>query len=170
MFFPHYAEIEIERREPSGSIELLEKVSKERISLMAERIVLKNSMQKKKTITTKTKHKIKKLNEFDEIKKSLEGFLVMWNEWREFYLDAGPMRIKTKSQATVIENVMKFVKDNKLDLYIFIGTIHKAFEKRRVNPPFQFAMGDIALENYERLYEDVMSDLDKRKYQDEALG
>jgi len=135
---------------------------------MAERIVLKNSMSKKKKVTKATINKIKKLEEFDARLKALDDFLEVWNKWRELY-DLKAVKIKTAGQATSIEKSLAFVKEHDLDLNIFIGTIHRAYFYKRYNPSFAQGYADYSLEFYDKFFDDVVGDIEEENYMDEAL-
>ena len=167
MFYPHYAQMFIERDEPELDVGSQKAIVRKRFAALAERIVIKDDLKKvkKKNIVYK---KIRDLHETDVRERSIEDFLEIWNRWRRFYFDVKDMKAKTKTQITTIENIIEMPEQNKLNLNMLIATTHKAYEKRRFRPNFN-AVLSYGLEYYEEFYEEIMADIDRRNYEDEAL-
>lgn len=99
--------------------------------------------------------------------RTVKDFMVQWNYWREFYFDLGPIQPKTKAQLTVIEDAIEFANKNDLKLPILIGAVHKAYLKRNFRPSYNVIVA-YGLEYYDRYYDDIISDLDRKEYEDAA--
>lgn len=164
MFYPNYAEIGIIRSEPQT---VDEEVVRKKISYIAERVVTK-SFLKGKTIKKKTVKKIRRLEQTDERRKSLQPFMAKWNYWRQFYFDVGPNKLKTPSQMGAVENIIEMSKENNLNLDVLLACVHKAYCWGKLRPTFTTVLSR-GIEFYERHYEDVLADIDKQNYEDEAL-
>jgi predicted HTH transcriptional regulator len=167
MFYPHYSEIEITRAEPENVDGELEDIVKERISFIAERVVT-SSFLKGKKIKKQTQNKIRKLEERDARKKSLESFMERWNYWRRFYFDIGPNTLKTTSQMGAVENIIKMAKENNLNLDMLIASVHKGYAWGKLRPTFTTVLSK-GVDLYDQYYEDVLADIDNRSYEDEAI-
>ncbi len=166
MFVSHLAVVDIKRIEPSN-LDLdgiVNKVLLERESL-AERIIISSWVngdnRKAKKVISK---KISEIDSLIERKQFVSQFMEIWNYWRMFYFDLNPIRPKTKSQLTQIENAVNLVKEKDLQLNLVIACTHKAFVWRKVNPAFHNLI-NAGLEKYDQYIDDVMVDID-RSYRD----
>lgn len=158
-FFSHTAKIQITRREP----DFITKDHIDRVLALHDRACMKvlfldRLKEAKNEEKRNLRERIDNLSEFIEI----------WNTWRDFYFDAEPIQIKTKAQATVCEKIVELVEAKGYNLAIFIACTHKAFQKRKFRPGFSdnLAHGE---EHYERLYEDVLVDIERKSYEESAL-
>lgn len=97
----------------------------------------------------------------------LSEFLEYWNSWRDFYFDAKPIAIKTKSQLTTCENIVKKIEEQNYNMTLFIACVHKGFQHRKFRPEFTAALhyGD---EYYEKFYDAVLGDIQLKEYENNA--
>jgi len=166
-FFPHLAEIGIERDEPDVDADAEAKIIRRKNSLLAEQIVARDMIKNRKK-NPKASERIRARLEFDERLQSAKKFVDLWNYWRMFYLDAGPIYPKSKGQLTCIENIIEMAEKNGLSLSMLIATTHKAFCWRRFNPGFTDVLSR-GLEYYDTLIDDVAADIDRSDYELRAL-
>jgi len=167
MFFPHLAEIKLVRDEPTIILSKRIELAKRRNAVLAERIVVGDYLKSPKKNKDSTE-RIRKLIEFDQRFDSTRSFMGIWNNWRYFYFERSPIMPKNKGQLTCIENILDLVKENDMDLNIFVGTVHCAHLKRRFMPGFSTALA-YGTDCYEKMYGKVMSDLDRVEYESGAL-
>lgn len=133
---------------------------------IVSRAVLKAPVDRNKK--SRADDKIRKAVEFDERLKHVKAFMEQWNRWRAFYLDLPPIHLKNSGQITVIEKAIDFCETHGFRLTMMIAVIHKAHEKRTMRPNFN----SIALygeEHYEKLYDDVIGDLDEADFDRKSL-
>jgi len=168
MFYPHLAEIDIERDEPAIDPKREARIVSHRNAILAEQIVTKDLIRKRKK-TSKVSEKVRALLEFDERFKSARHFMELWNFWREFYFDVGPIHPKNKSQLTCIEKIIEMAGDKKMNLSVLIGATHKAYVWRKVRPGFSETLSKGA-DHYENYSDQVSADLDRREYEEGALS
>ena len=169
MFYPHFSDYTVRRTEPQGlNIEVATAAAKKRNMRVAERMLYRSMMGKKKSREKDIHKKIQKGNEFDERLKTTAEFMVIWNRWRAFYLDLGPIQPKMSAQLTAIESALDIAKSNSFNLSVFIAAIHREFKRRKVNPGFNDLVR-YGEEHYHKHYSGVVADLDDLEYQEEAM-
>lgn len=100
--------------------------------------------------------------------KTIQSFLVLWNEWREHYFDLGPVSPKNRGQLTAIENAIEFCNENNMNLSVLIGCVHRAYLKRTFRPNYT-AVVLYGAELYDRFASKVEADMAKEN-QEEASG
>lgn len=115
----------------------------------------------------KAEEKIRQLIEFDERMRNVKEFMNEWNRWRKFYFDLPPTMPKNKAHMTIIENSLTFATENNLNLPILLGTIHKAYQKRKFMPAYTEICAH-GLAHYARYSDDVVADLDRAEYEAKA--
>lgn len=141
-----------------------------RFAALAKQIVLRDAITKPKDNQKRKKahEKIRKLVEFDERKKHVSDFLVMWNRWRDFYFQLPPVDVKTPGQVTTIENAIDFAKENNMDLNLLIACVHRAYSKRlKLKPGFSEIISR-GIEHWQ-LYDDVIADIEKEEFERKSL-
>lgn len=172
MFAVHLSEISILRREPPKDFDT-EKAER-KLSIFFRESVL--DIISKDILTAapdpkrkkKAQKKIEESIETDERKKSVASFLEEWNEWRDFYLKAGPITLKTKGQLTLIEDAIEFCNVNKYKINMMVACVHRAYVGYKHNPNFD-AVIRRGEELYEKNYDLVEADIDREEYQERAL-
>ena len=116
----------------------------------------------------KAKKKIIDMVETEERKKSVSSFLREWNWWRDFYHKLPPVEIKTKSQLTMIENIIEFCNSNDYKINMMIACVQRAYVKYKFKPGF-----DVILKRGEELYDYhydlVEADVDREDYEERAI-
>lgn len=157
------------RAEPQGiDLEAEIRRAKKRNTAIAEKVVFRFLMDKKKIRETQANKAIQKENEFDVRLRSVSEFMSLWNRWRAFYLGLGSIQPKTSSQLTAIENAIDIANANSFKLTVFIAAIHREFKRRNVNPGFHDLVR-FGEEHYHKHFNGVIADLDDVSYQEEAL-
>lgn len=168
MFFPHFASINTKRQAPGVVTNRMSAKLRERNEDFVTGIVmnswLRGDFAKSKKSVEK---KISDISEIEIRSESARDFMEKWNFWRKFYFDLSPISPKTKSQLTQIEKIVLLSKSEDLRLTMLIGTVHKAFVWRKVNPGFQDILFK-GLEYYERFHDIVISDIDSSNYMENA--
>lgn len=169
---PHLAQVEIARREPDADFdaEKAHEILVERFARVAERIVAKGLLHK--TPTQKevklTASRIRKQIEFEARIKSVQFFLDLWNEWREFYFDLPPMTLKNAGQITTVENCIVHAKRHGLHLGMLLGCIHRAYVGRKIRPHFNVILTH-GEEIYEEQYDKLEADISERSYLESSM-
>jgi len=153
MFYPHLAEIKITRDEPN-SVGVVKSVSNFATDIVT-RDLLKNPKKK-----SDYKKKLARLLEYDQRYATAKKFMEQWNEWRDFYLDVGPIKPKTRGQLTSIENIIEMAKENDLNLNLLIATTHRAYKRRKFRPGFSAVIAD-GIDNYELHHDKVIADVER---------
>lgn len=169
----HLCEISVLRREPPKDYDT-EKAERKlslyfrttALEIISKDILMAAPDPKKKK---KAQKKIEDMIETDARKRSVASFLLEWNEWREFYLKAGPIVLKTKGQLTLIEDAIEFCNVNKFKTNMMIACVHRAYVGYKHNPNFD-AVVRRGEELYEKNYDLVEADIDRDEYQERALG
>lgn len=168
---PHLAEIRLVRKEPPKTFDS-EKATRElaqQFYKLAQKIVYKKKLSKPidKAKADSLKPKIASVVIFEEDVRKLEPFMAIWNKWRSFYFELPPNHIKNKQQVTVIRNILNFVKEHDLNIHILIAAIHRKYVGSRFRPTYQSVL-TYGLETYDQYHDDVLSDIDTRRYEEGA--
>jgi len=109
----------------------------------------------------RAKAKMRKEAELAERLKLCRNFVLMWNRWRDFYLNLSAVEPKTSAQVTAIENAIAFAKEHELDINMMIACVHRAFRKRKFRPNYTNLYDDKALDIYDSNYDHVLADTDR---------
>jgi len=163
MFAPHYAKIKIKRREPSLlDVEKARKILDRRVERLAYATVEKKILSTEKTSDKIAKAKKKFSNQilFDDRRQALRNFIDIFNKWRAFYTGRDAWRPKSLGQLTMIETIVDMVREEDLDLDIFVACCFKAVVKWKIKVPGFNLMKANGLEWYENYYEDVLAEVD----------
>lgn len=115
-----------------------------------------------------TAARIRKQIEFEQRVKSVQFFLDLWNEWREFYFDLPKITVKTTSQLTTIENCIAHAKDTGLHLGMLLGCIHRAYVGRKFKPNFNIILTH-GEDIYEEQYDKLEADISEKSYAESAM-
>jgi len=121
-------------------------------------------LQSPKRAGATAKRRLAKKWEQEKRLENLRPFVSEWNKWREFYLDLDPSwEPKNSSQLTCIENILEIVKENDIDLGLFIACSFKALLWRGISPSLQQVQSK-GLETYYGFREEVNCDIDEATY------
>lgn len=168
MFFPHFATINLERKEPkrlkSDRVAKIESAIRKRNEEVAIRIVNQASMNgDNKQSPVKLAKKIKTKRKFLQGQEELQDFMEIWNRWRYFYFALSPIVPRTSSQITQIKNAIAFADVQNIKMNMMVACLHKEFVWRKFNPNFYHLERD-GLDFYQKHYDEVLQDVEQDSY------
>jgi len=165
MFVSGTAVIRVKRTEPAiKDVAFACEVARRRNSLIAEKVVTQSLLRSKPKSKEKSASKIAKGWEREKRIENVEQFLVQFNQWRKFYVQADNEWIpKNSGQLTCIENIMEFCEKRDVDLGLYIACQFKALAWKPATPTVQ-QMQSNGVANYNQYIEDVLLDIDEVEY------
>lgn len=172
MFAAHKAQINVERSEPTDlNLDMAQEIVRKRNASYCEDVVLKNLLKKPKN-EKKSQRKILKAWEMDEQLKMVNGFTMLWNHWRKFYIGSRSYykewEPNNRAQLTVIGKIVSDVETHDLDLGLYIACTFKAWEFRHFPPTVQICLSN-GLDYYNEFISAVMADIGENDYLEGAL-
>jgi len=164
MFTPHLSEIEVERHEPSiEDLNLAEAVFKRRAERLARLTVEKELISSVKTTDTVRLATLKMQNKinFDNKREYAKVFIELFNKWRSYFCERDyAWRPKSMGQLKQIDSIVYMVREEGIDLDLFMACSFKAVARWKINVPAFNMMMARGVEWYYAYHEDILAEMD----------